>query len=78
MRVRIGRDAVSLEIHDQAPAFNPLETAPPDLDVPLDERPAGGLGLYLARSVVDGMEYERVGGENRLRLTRSLWPRRAR
>jgi serine phosphatase RsbU (regulator of sigma subunit)/anti-sigma regulatory factor (Ser/Thr protein kinase)/HPt (histidine-containing phosphotransfer) domain-containing protein len=77
LRVRIGQDAVSLEIRDQAPAFNPLETAPPDLDVSLDDRPAGGLGLYLARSVVDGMEYERVGGENRLLLTRSL-VRRAR
>jgi serine phosphatase RsbU (regulator of sigma subunit)/anti-sigma regulatory factor (Ser/Thr protein kinase)/HPt (histidine-containing phosphotransfer) domain-containing protein len=77
LRLRIERDAMTLEIRDQAPAFNPLETAPPDLDVSLDDRPAGGLGLYLARSVVDGMEYERVGGENRLRLIRSL-VRRAR
>lgn len=77
VRLRIERDAMTLEIHDQAPAFNPLETAPPNLDAPLDERPVGGLGLYLARSVVDGMAYERVGDENRLRLTRSL-ARRAR
>ena len=72
VRLRIGGDAVSLEIHDRAPAFDPLQARRPDIELPLDVRPAGGLGIFLARSVVDTMEYERADGENRLRVTRSL------
>jgi phosphoserine phosphatase RsbU/P len=72
VRLRIGGDAVSLEIHDRAPAFDPLQARRPDIELPLDARPAGGLGIFLARSVVDTMEYERADGENRLRVTRSL------
>ncbi len=75
VRVKVGREAVSLEIDDEGPPFNPLDAAAPDLDVHPDERPPGGLGLYLARSVIDTMEYERVEGRNRLRLIRSLGSR---
>jgi sigma-B regulation protein RsbU (phosphoserine phosphatase) len=72
LQLWIGPDSVSLEVRDRAPAFNPLGAALFDLDLPLDERPRGGFGLYLTHSVVDGLAYERADGENRLRLTRSL------
>ena len=75
VRVRVGPDTVTLEIDDQAPAFNPLEAVAPDLDIPAHERPPGGLGVYLTRSVVDAMEYERAEGLNRLRLIRALGSR---
>ena len=72
VRVAITEDALRLDISDRAPAFNPLEAAAPDLDAPLDTRPVGGLGVHLARSVMDTMEYAREDGENRLRLVRRL------
>jgi anti-sigma regulatory factor (Ser/Thr protein kinase) len=72
VRVAISEDALRLDISDRAPAFNPLEAATPDLDAPLDTRPVGGLGVHLARSVMDTMEYAREDGENRLRLIRRL------
>jgi anti-sigma regulatory factor (Ser/Thr protein kinase) len=72
VRVAITEDALRLDISDRAPAFNPLEAATPDLDAPLDTRPVGGLGVHLARSVMDTMEYARADGENRLRLIRRL------
>jgi len=72
VRVAITEDALQLDISDRAPAFNPLEAAAPDLDAPLDVRPVGGLGVHLARSVMDTMEYAREDGENRLRLVRRL------
>jgi len=72
VRVAISEDALRLDISDRAPAFNPLEAATPDLDAPLDTRPVGGLGVHLARSVMDTMEYARADGENRLRLIRRL------
>ena len=72
IRLAITPDALRLDISDRAPAFNPLQAAAPDLDAPLDTRPVGGLGVHLARSVMDTMEYAREDGENRLRLIRRL------
>src|SRR3954471_20809308 len=63
-------DRIWLRIVDDAPAFDPTRVPEPD-DLrrpPLDRRP-GGLGLYLARSCVDGMSYELVNGRNAVTLT---------
>jgi sigma-B regulation protein RsbU (phosphoserine phosphatase) len=70
LRARRGTDAVELEIRDRAPAFDPLAAAPPDLSIPFSQRAIGGLGIHLARSVTDAIEYARENGENRLRLTK--------
>ncbi len=72
LRARWGNDAVELEIFDRAPAFDPLAAAPPDLSVPFSQRAIGGLGIHLARSVTDTIEYAREDGENRLRLSKRL------
>ena len=40
--------AVTIDVIDDGRAFDPLhDVAPPDVDAPLQERPAGGLGLHL-------------------------------
>jgi len=63
-------DHVWLRIVDDAPHFDPTQVPPPDdLDRPLVERRPGGLGLHLARSVVDGFRYESVDGRNTVTLT---------
>jgi serine/threonine-protein kinase RsbW len=63
-------DRVWLRIVDDAPAFDPTQVPPPDdLDRPLAQRSPGGLGLHLARSAVDDIRYESVGGRNTVTLT---------
>ena len=51
--VEIGNGVVKMLICDQAEAFDPFARAPPDLDAEPDERPIGGLGIQLVRSVTD-------------------------
>lgn len=63
---------LTLEIHDDGPAFNPLERAAPDLDSPLEDRAVGGLGIHLIRSVMDEVRYRRDGGRNVLTLVKTL------
>ena len=67
-------DAVTIEITDVGQPFDPIKEAPsPDLSLSLEERPIGGLGLYLVRTMVDEMHYRWEDGQNHLKLiTRRL------
>ena len=53
-----------VEISDRGRFFNPLENAKPDLSGGLADRPAGGLGVFLVRHLVDSIAYRREEGRN--------------
>jgi serine/threonine-protein kinase RsbW len=57
---------------DDGPPFDPLAFGAPDLDAAGEERPIGGLGIHLVRSLVDQARYRREGGRNHLRLVRHI------
>ncbi len=67
----LGRE-IEMLIVDDAPPFNPLEAAPPDTKLSVEDRPVGGLGITLVRQLMEVVEYERHGDRNRLRLRRKL------
>jgi len=53
-------------ISDNAPAFNPLEIPPPDIDTYLESGKTGGLGIDIYKRIMD-VSYERKeNGGNRL------------
>jgi anti-sigma regulatory factor (Ser/Thr protein kinase) len=51
-------------VADDGIPFNPLNTAPPSLSGALDEREIGGVGIHLARNIVDTLGYEWQAGRN--------------
>jgi anti-sigma regulatory factor (Ser/Thr protein kinase) len=59
---------VRLELRDQGRPFNPLEHPEPDLEAPIEDRPLGGLGVHLIRSLTDTQTYTRQGEVNVLVL----------
>jgi anti-sigma regulatory factor (Ser/Thr protein kinase) len=59
---------VRLELRDSGRPFNPLEHPEPDLGAPIEERPLGGLGVHLIRSLTDTQTYTRQGTVNVLVL----------
>lgn len=59
-------------ITDSGTPFDPTSTAEPDVNADLDERPIGGLGIFLVRQLMDSVNYERVNGENILTLRKNL------
>lgn len=61
-------NAIQMEISDKGVPFNPLQQQETDLDVPLEERKIGGLGIHLIKEIMDSVTYEYREGRNVLRL----------
>ena len=72
VRQRLEAGQWIVELEDDGRAFDPRTVPPPAIDTPPEERPIGGLGIHLARSVVDALDYRREGGRNHLTLRKRL------
>lgn len=57
---------------DDAPPFDPMQVPEPDTETPIEERKIGGLGVAITRRLMDGIEYERRDGKNRLVLRKRM------
>lgn len=62
---------VDVRVSDNGRAFDPLSIATPDINLDLDSRSVGGLGVHLVRQLTDSQRYERVGQINRMHLRKS-------
>jgi len=61
-------DALILTLQDEGIPFNPLNVQIGRRDKPLEERDKGGMGITLAKNLMDQMEYRRERGKNILRM----------
>ena len=64
--------AISLTFIDSGIPYNPLEQSDPDVNLPVDDRQIGGLGIFLTKNIADDISYQFVDGQNVLQLTKSL------
>jgi serine/threonine-protein kinase RsbW len=66
IRIDVGlvADGWELRITDRGIPFNPLLKSSPPVDLSLDERGIGGLGIHFVRQVMDEIRYERLYDEN--------------
>lgn len=67
-----GDNNFSVKIADDGKPFNPLEIGQPDIAAPIDARKEGGLGIFLARNIMDVMEYRRENNRNILYLKKVI------
>jgi anti-sigma regulatory factor (Ser/Thr protein kinase) len=74
LRVSLADGAAVLEFRDRGRPFDPLAEPAPDLELPPEDRPLGGLGLAVVRALVDEARYEREGAANVLRLVKRRTP----
>ena len=60
-------ESLTIEIVDSGPEFNVLTDAPmPDVNAIIEERPVGGLGVYLVKSMMDELHYKREDDKNHI------------
>lgn len=60
------------ELTDSGKPFDPTKVAEADVTLGVDERPVGGLGIFLIRKCMDSVAYRRDNGMNRLIMTKTL------
>jgi serine/threonine-protein kinase RsbW len=61
----IDNRTLTITIEDTGVTYDPRQAPVPNVNLPLDQRPIGGLGGYLATRGVDEFLYGRVGNRNR-------------
>lgn len=72
LRLSTDQDVVRAEVEDDGCAFNPLSLPTPDIGAPLHERSPGGLGIHLIRSLMDSVDYQRIGQRNRFTISKKV------
>lgn len=75
--VKASRDEVEISVADQGIPFNPLKEQPDPLailEMELDARPVGGLGIFFVKRLMDSIHYEYGDGMNRLCMRKRLQP----
>lgn len=73
VEVAVKKDSIRVYLRDQAPIFNPNTINPPDFSIPLEDRPMGGMGIYLMDQLMDRIIHKALpGGGNELVLVKKI------
>ncbi len=68
--LEVEQDLLRVEVVDDGVPFDPFGDAPqPDLQAPVEQRPIGGLGVHLVKSLSDSAEYRFHENQNHIYLT---------
>ena len=62
---------ITFVITDSGKAFDPTAKEDVDINADVNERPIGGLGIHLVRTIMDTVTYERKGEQNILTITKT-------
>ena len=63
---------LTFQIRDAGAPFDPTQQADADVTLGVQERPIGGLGIFLVRQIMDEVRYERKNDKNVLTLVKRI------
>lgn len=73
MTAEIADGLLTLTVKDHGIPFDPTKHQEADVEADLDDRPIGGLGIYLVKNIMDTMTYQRTpDGYNVVTLTKQI------
>ena len=64
--VEVVNNDLRVVLTDNAPPFDPTRVSPPDIFLPLEDRPLGGLGVHMMRQLTDELLYRPLTDGNEL------------
>ena len=67
-----GNVGVKLRLTDSGIPYNPLLKEDPDITLSAEERPIGGLGIFIVKKTMDTVEYFRENDHNILVMTKNF------
>ena len=68
----VNDDAVKVEIVDDSKPYNILEKDNPDISLSMEDKPIGGLGIFLIKKLMSNVDYYTKEGKNHLVMTKEL------
>lgn len=69
---RTNREELSIKLIDGGKPFDPTIKEDPDTNLSVEDRPIGGLGIYLIKQLMDEVYYERLDHKNQLTMIKKL------
>jgi len=63
---------LQITVIDTGIPFNPMEIEDPDLTLSVDKRPIGGLGIFIAKKLMNEVHYCRTDGKNILTMVKNV------
>ncbi len=67
-----GEDTAVITLIDEGMPYDPLAKEDPDLSLAAEDRPIGGLGIFLVKKTMDDMVYERKDEKNILKIVKKV------
>lgn len=66
------KTTLTIILKDAGVPFNPLAKEDPDLTLSAEDRPIGGLGIFLCKQLMDNVTYKYVDGCNVLTIQKEV------
>ena len=70
--ISLQKDELVFKIEDDGIPFNPTKVDTPDLECSIEECRIGGLGIHLAKNLMDEVCYQRCNDKNILTLKKNI------
>ena len=62
----------TVEFRDAGVPFDPLQKEDPDITLSAENRPIGGLGIFMVKKTMDSVDYRYIDGQNILTIRKSF------
>ena len=72
LSAKLLEDSIVFVLTDTGLEFDPTKAPDADITLSADDRPIGGLGIFLIRQIMNEVKYERIDGKNVLTLEKRL------
>ncbi len=63
---------LTIVITDEGRPYDPTKKEDPDINLSANDRPIGGLGIFLIKKIMDEVAYQRIGNKNQL-IMKKTW-----